>query len=71
MPEPTYQATNVCQRDPEIVSSAHCVLAEPKATKLLAYTTDDLKMKKNSINANFQPDSKVFRSKFTVLHAYS
>lgn len=46
MPKPTYLKLNECHRDPEIVSNAHLVIAEPEGVKLFAYATDDLKMKK-------------------------
>lgn len=68
MPKPTYLKLNECHRDPEIVSNAHLVIAEPEGVKLFAYATDDLKMKKKERkykHYNFHPGSKenVFRSR--------
>lgn len=56
MPKAAYLKLNECHRDPEIVSNTHLVIAEPKGVKLLAYTTDDLKMKKKvSTNTKYLP----------------
>lgn len=74
MPKPTYRGLNECHRDPEIVSDTHLVLAQPKAVKLLAYTTDDLKMKKKKYkHCNSQPDNKgnVLEVNVIVLCVYS
>lgn len=68
MPKPTYRGLNECHRDPEIVSNTHLVLAQPKAVKLLAYTTDDLKMKKKKYkHCNSQPGNKGNVSEVNVI----
>lgn len=75
MLKPTYRGLNVCHRDPEIVSNAHLILAEPKAVKLLAYTTDDLKMKKkgstNTVTSRQVVKEMYSEANVTVLCVYS
>lgn len=75
MLKPQYRGLNVCHRDPEIVSNAHLILAEPNAVKLLAYTTDDLKMKKkestNTVTSRQVVKEMYSEANVTVLCVYS